>query len=177
MADLLSKVKAALGITGTYQDDTLSVYIDEIKEYMLDAGVPEALVNSEVSAGVISRGVTDLWNYNGNAGRLSDYFQQRVAQMVYQVRGDKFIIFTQGDYGISYLVHVCGIEISEDDKLIFSCGSVTKTFDNATHNCILITFTEEESKSFKVGTYKWDLKLQKESALVTVINDGLLIVS
>lgn len=82
MADLLEKVKSALGITGEYQDATLSVYIDEVKEYMKDAGVPEAVVNSEVSAGVISRGVSDLWNYG--TGKLSDYFYQRVYQLRYK---------------------------------------------------------------------------------------------
>lgn len=81
MADTLSKVKNALGITGTYQDNTLNVYIDEVKAYMLSAGVAESLLDSDVSAGVIARGVTDLWNYNGGAGKLSDYFYQRVSQL------------------------------------------------------------------------------------------------
>lgn len=81
MADVLEKVKKALGITGSYQDDTLNVYIDEVKAYMKDAGVPESVVDSDTSAGVIARGVTDLWNYNGGAGKLSDYFYQRVSQL------------------------------------------------------------------------------------------------
>lgn len=81
MADVLSKVKSALGITGNYQDTTLKIYIDEVKYYMLDAGVPESVVNSDASAGVISRGVTDLWNYGTNDGKLSDYFYQRVSQL------------------------------------------------------------------------------------------------
>ena len=84
MADTLTRVKAALGITGTYQDDTLSVYIDEVKNYMLDAGVREEVVNSDVSAGVIARGVTDLWNYGSAGGKLSEYFYQRVTQLVYK---------------------------------------------------------------------------------------------
>lgn len=84
MADTLSKVKSALGITGTYQDETLKVYIDEVKDYMLNAGVSEAVINADVSAGVIARGVTDLWNYNGGAGKLSEYFYQRVGQLVYK---------------------------------------------------------------------------------------------
>ena len=78
---LLSNVKSALGITGEYQDATLSVYIEEVVDYMRSAGVPEALVGR--SAGVIARGVTDLWNYNTNGGKLSDYFYQRVSQLTY----------------------------------------------------------------------------------------------
>ena len=81
MADILTKVKSALGITGNYQDTTLNIYIDEVKFYMLDAGVPESVINSDVSAGVISRGVTDLWSYGTNDGKLSDYFYQRVSQL------------------------------------------------------------------------------------------------
>ena len=84
MADThLELVKSALGITGEYQDATLKIYIDEVKAYMKDAGVPTDVINSEASAGVIARGVTDLWNYNGGAGKLSDYFYQRVSQLAY----------------------------------------------------------------------------------------------
>ena len=82
---LLTKVKSALGITGEYQDATLNIYIDEVKAYMVSAGVPENVVNSNDSAGVIARGVTDLWNYNGGAGKLSEYFYQRVSQLSYTV--------------------------------------------------------------------------------------------
>ena len=81
MADILTKVKSALGITGNYQDATVNIYIDEVKAYMKDAGVPESVINSDVSAGVISRGVTDLWSYGTNDGKLSNYFYQRVSQL------------------------------------------------------------------------------------------------
>jgi hypothetical protein len=84
MADThLALIKSALGITGEYQDATLKIYIDEVKAYMRDAGVPTEVIESNVSAGVIARGVTDLWNYNGGAGKLSDYFYQRVSQLAY----------------------------------------------------------------------------------------------
>ena len=84
MADThLDKVKSALGITGNFQDATLKIYIDEVLAYMKDAGVSTDVLNSELSAGVIARGVTDLWNYNGGAGKLSDYFYQRVSQLAY----------------------------------------------------------------------------------------------
>lgn len=81
MADVLTKVKNALGITGDYQDATLTVYMDEVKAYMLDAGVPESITESDASAGVIARGVTDLWNYGTGTGKLSEYFYQRVSQL------------------------------------------------------------------------------------------------
>lgn len=81
MADILTQVKSALGITGNYQDTTLKIYINEVKAYMKDAGVPESVINSAISAGVISRGVTDLWSYGTNDGKLSNYFYQRVSQL------------------------------------------------------------------------------------------------
>lgn len=82
MADILGKVKNSLGITGNHQDTTLKEYIDEVICYMIDAGVPSEIANSEISAGVISRGVMDLWNYG--SGKLSDYFYQRVTQLTYK---------------------------------------------------------------------------------------------
>lgn len=80
-AGLLEKVKKGLGITGTFQDDTLTVYIDDVKAFMKSAGVSETVLNSDVSVGCIMRGVADLWNYgNGNA-TLSDYFRMRLIQL------------------------------------------------------------------------------------------------
>lgn len=80
---LLNKVKSALGITGDYQDDTLNVYIDDVKAYMKAAGVNELVINSAVSIGAISRGVADLWNYGSGNAKFSEYFMQRVTQLVY----------------------------------------------------------------------------------------------
>lgn len=81
---LLDKVKTALGITGDYQNDTLTMYIDEVKEYLLDAGVSQKVVDSSSSVGVIARGVSDLWNYGSGNTELSSYFMQRAIQLVYK---------------------------------------------------------------------------------------------
>ena len=179
MADtkVLAKVKNALGITGTYQDNTLDGYIEEVIGYMVEAGVPEPLANSEVSAGVISRGVADLWNYGNGTSRLSEYFYQRVTQLVFANRCGEVICMSVGDYGITYPVHICGVEICDTDTVTFTCEGITKTYTNIDQNCVLITFTKEESESFTTGAYKWQLKIQKDSALVTAVNSGVLIVS
>ena len=79
--ELLAKVKAGLGITGTYQDDALKFYIDEVKNFMRAAGVPQKTVESSESVGVITRGVADLWNYGSGSVKLSEYFIQRVIQL------------------------------------------------------------------------------------------------
>lgn len=78
--ELLVKVKQALNIGGSYQDNTLQIYIDEVKAYIVGAGVPKDKVDTYV--GVISRGVADLWNYGSGEAKLSNYFMQRVAQIV-----------------------------------------------------------------------------------------------
>lgn len=79
--ELLIKVKSALGIGGTYQDDTLLLYIAEVKEFLLDGGVPENIVTSNKAIGIICRGVADLWNYGAGEAKFSDYFVMRATQL------------------------------------------------------------------------------------------------
>lgn len=76
----LDDVKAALGITGDYQDSTLTVYFNETVDFVKDAGVAE----SKITAGLVARGVSDLWNYGGAEGKLSEYFMQRCTQLAYK---------------------------------------------------------------------------------------------
>lgn len=82
MADttMLAKVKSALGITGEYLNDTLTEYIDEVVGFLKDAGVNE----SNITAGIVARGVSDLWNYGSGEGKLSDYFMQRATQLSFK---------------------------------------------------------------------------------------------
>lgn len=79
-AEILTKVKAALGIGGTYQDNTLAEYIAEVKDFLKGAGVAEA----NITAGIIARGVSDLWDYGSGGGTLSPYFMQRATQLSYK---------------------------------------------------------------------------------------------
>lgn len=81
---LLAKVKSNLGITGTYQDTTISGWIDEVKEFLIDGGIDEEIVNDIKSAGIITIGVKDLWNYGSGDGTLSKYFFQRATQLTYK---------------------------------------------------------------------------------------------
>lgn len=76
-ADLLAKIKKGKNITGNYQDDTLKIHIDEAKAFMLSAGVPQDVVDSEKAVGCIMRGVSDLWEGDS----LSSYFKMRVIQL------------------------------------------------------------------------------------------------
>lgn len=80
MDAMLNDVKTALGITGTYQDETVNQYILEVKAFLIDAGVKK----NNITVGVVSRGVSDLWNYGAGKGRLSEYFIQRATQLAYK---------------------------------------------------------------------------------------------
>lgn len=79
-AEMLTKVKYSLGIEGDYQDNTLSEYIEEVIDFLTDAGVAE----SNIKAGLVARGVSDLWNYGSGGGKLSEYFLQRATQLSYK---------------------------------------------------------------------------------------------
>lgn len=81
---MLENVKTALGITGTYQDDLLQIYIDEVIAYLTSAGVSENVINSDAATGIIVRGVADLWNYGSGGTQLSPYFMQRAVQLTLQ---------------------------------------------------------------------------------------------
>lgn len=80
-ADLLAKIKKSLNITGEHFDETLQLNIDEVKGYLLSAGVAGKVVNSTLAVGCIARGVADLWNYGNGDTKLSEYFYQRAAQL------------------------------------------------------------------------------------------------
>lgn len=79
--ELLQKVKIAIGETSDYQDELLKIYIDEVKQYMLDSGVSEEKVSSSKALGTIARGVMDLWDYGNGETNLSPYFKERVIQL------------------------------------------------------------------------------------------------
>ena len=76
---MLDDVKTALGITGIYLDNTIKQYINEVESFLIDAGVPQ----SKITVGIVSRGVSDLWNYGAGEGKLSSYFMMRASQLAY----------------------------------------------------------------------------------------------
>ena len=83
-ADLLTEVKKRIGITGDYQDDTLTGHIQDVKDFMQDAGVSEEVMQTTKIIGAVTRGVSDLWDYGSGNGEFSPYFFQRVTQLVYK---------------------------------------------------------------------------------------------
>lgn len=83
-AELLAKVKEGNNIYGDYLDFTIQLYIDEVKHYMMDAGVSEGFFSSDACVGIVTIGVKDLY-INGS---LSTYFHQRVNQLKYEVKAN-----------------------------------------------------------------------------------------
>lgn len=79
--DLVSNIKTRLGITGNYHDDLLAAHAADVKEFLIGAGVSEEIVNSEKSVGVITRGVSDLWDYGSGNGKFSQTFNQMAIQL------------------------------------------------------------------------------------------------
>lgn len=73
----LNAVKAALGITGTYQDTTIQAYFDDVIGYLRQAGVNDA----DITVGVVARGVSDLWDYGSGGTALSPFFKERAIQL------------------------------------------------------------------------------------------------
>lgn len=73
----IEDVKKALNITGDFQNDAIQIYFDEVISVLNEAGVK----NENITAGIVARGVSDLWNYGAGEGKLSDYFIQRCKQL------------------------------------------------------------------------------------------------
>lgn len=82
-AQILTTVKQMLFGTdaGTFRDDLLTAYINEVKDFMRNAGVTESVISSDSTVGIIAIGVSDLWNYQAGGVKLSEYFTQRVIQL------------------------------------------------------------------------------------------------
>lgn len=74
---LLERVKTARNETGDFHDGRISVFIDEVKQYLLGAGVPSAVLETDAVVGIVAIGVDNLME----EGALSDYFKQRAIQL------------------------------------------------------------------------------------------------
>lgn len=78
---LLLEIKSALGITGEYQDPTLKVHIQIVKNDMLESGVLEEVVNSEKALGAFVMGVRDLWTNESGKAQFSPFYIQQVVKL------------------------------------------------------------------------------------------------
>lgn len=83
--ELLIKVKRDMGLTGEYHDEVIKDYIQYVKDFLIDGGVPKEVVDSSASVGAITQGVNDMWGNEG-AG-FSNLFIMRAIQLA--SKGDK----------------------------------------------------------------------------------------
>ena len=83
--NLLQETKERLLITGDFHDKILIGLIQDVKGYMIAAGVEESVVNSSKAIGCISKGVFDLFNNN----EFSDFFRQRTIQLTMEEPTDE----------------------------------------------------------------------------------------
>lgn len=146
-AEILKAVKTGLNITGTYQDDTLMIYIDDVKYYMSDAGVSQDLINSNASVGVIVRGVSDLWNYGMGNADFSEYFRQRVIQLRYKNKleelGELTVSSTAGGtFGTTH-IDITG----QSTNAIFKIKLSPSNIDLPTYDESLDDWTDWDGKS------------------------------
>ena len=80
-AERLKLIKTAMGISGTYQDELLGVYIADAKNTLIGAGVSQEIAESQEAIGAIVRYVIDAWNYDAGAARMSPLFIAQVVRL------------------------------------------------------------------------------------------------
>lgn len=78
--ELLIKVKDGLNIYDDSINSTLLIFIKEVKNHMLDGGIPSSFFDDDSCVGIVTIGVRDLY-YNGS---LSAYFDRRMFQLKYR---------------------------------------------------------------------------------------------
>lgn len=89
-AERLAKVKYALygNATQSYNDEQLKLYIEEVLDEMIHAGVKENVAKSAAAVGCIACGINDLWNFSSGTVKHSEYYDRRLVQLTLR-RGDE----------------------------------------------------------------------------------------
>nr|DAL63390.1 MAG TPA_asm: hypothetical protein [Caudoviricetes sp.] len=89
-AERLAKVKYALygDATQSYNDEQLKLYIEEVLDEMIHAGVKVNVAKSAAAVGCIACGVNDIWNFSSGTVKHSEYYNRRLIQLTLR-RGDE----------------------------------------------------------------------------------------
>lgn len=89
-AERLAKVKYALygDATQSYNDEQLKLYIEEVLDEIIHAGVKENVAKSAAAVGCIACGINDIWNFSSGTVKHSDYYNRRLVQLTLR-RGDE----------------------------------------------------------------------------------------
>lgn len=73
-AEILTKVKSGLSVGGTYNDAQLQIKAMAVKGYMLNAGVTQSQIETDLGIATLTIGVSDLWNLTSGDVKFSDAF-------------------------------------------------------------------------------------------------------
>jgi hypothetical protein len=73
-AELLEKVKIGLQLTGTDHDTQLQIKTIAVKEYMLNAGITQMQIETNLGIACLTVGVMDLWNLTSGEVQFSYAF-------------------------------------------------------------------------------------------------------
>lgn len=60
--EILEKVKTGLAVDGDYTDDTLKIKVMAVKQYMLNAGVSQSVLETDLGIATLTIGVNDIWS-------------------------------------------------------------------------------------------------------------------
>lgn len=72
--NILEKVKAGLSVGGIFNDGTLKIKTIAVKQYMLNAGVSQEQIETDLGIATLTVGVTDLWNLSSGEIKFSFAF-------------------------------------------------------------------------------------------------------
>ena len=81
-AELLTKVKNGLGLSGTYNDEVLKIKIAAVKAMMVNAGITVENIETDLGVAVITVGVSDLWNLQPGEINFSQAFHIMMSQLM-----------------------------------------------------------------------------------------------
>lgn len=82
LEEQVKEVKRAIfGNTEHNDNGVIALYVEEVRAFLLDAGVSEEKLNSREVLGALVIGTSDLWNYQAGGVKYSDYFIKRVNQL------------------------------------------------------------------------------------------------
>lgn len=73
--EMLDKVKKGLSVDGTDNDDSLKIKIMAVKQYMLNAGITEEKIETDLGIMTLTIGVNDIWDLTPGEIKFSYAFE------------------------------------------------------------------------------------------------------
>ncbi|MNI31338.1 hypothetical protein D3C73_852180 [compost metagenome] len=82
--ELLERVKTGLSIDGNDMDGSLLIKIAAVRGFMINAGVSESRIETDLGIASLTVGVSDLWELASGEVKFSSIFTMHlVPQLVY----------------------------------------------------------------------------------------------